>query len=222
MTKVIVDIETIGKNFFDFEEKDQQYLLKYAKGEEEQELIRNSLALHAVTGEIVTIGMLNPETKKGIVFFQNKETEINSFEKNGIVYESGSEKEMLEKFWKAVLAYDQVVTFNGRSFDIPYLMMRSAINQVRVSRNLMGYRYASSDHCDLMEQFTFHGVNRRFSLDFYAQAFGIESSKKEGIDGSMVGELYREKRYSEVAEYCARDLQTTGKLYEYWDKYLKF
>ena len=128
----------------------------------------------------------------------------------------------MEKFWGAVKTYKQIITFNGRTFDVPFLMVRSAINKVRTSRNFMGYRYKSEDHCDLLEQLTFYGATRRFSLDFYAKTFGIRSSKEDGITGSMVGELYREKKYLEVARYCARDLQTTKELHDYWDKYLKF
>jgi 3'-5' exonuclease len=222
MSKVIIDIETIGKDFLSFEEKDQSYLLKYAKTEEEKDFVKNSLALHALTGEVVTIGMLNPETGRGVVFFQNKGETIEKFEKEGIVYDCGTEKEILEKFWDLVKTYRQIITFNGRSFDIPYLMMRSAINQVRTTRNFMSYRYANSEHCDLMEQFTFYGISRKFSLDFYAKAFGIKSSKQDGVDGLMVGQLYQEKKYLDVAYYCTRDLQATKQLYEYWDKYLKF
>jgi hypothetical protein len=222
MSKVIIDIETIGKNFSDFEEKDQDYLLKYAKTEEERGAVKKSLSLYALTGEVVTIGMLNPETNRGVVFFQSKDEKIEKFEKDGLVYDCGSEKEILEKFWDLVKTYQQIITFNGRSFDIPYLMMRSAINKVRTTRNFMSYRYSSKEHCDLMDQFTFYGASRKFTLDFYAKSFGLKSSKDEGIDGSMVGQMYQDKKYLDVADYCARDLKTTKELYEYWDKYLKF
>ncbi|EKE10726.1 MAG: hypothetical protein ACD_15C00207G0007 [uncultured bacterium] len=222
MSKVIIDIETIGKDFSDFEEKDQIYLLKYAKTEEEREIVKNSLSLYALTGEVVTIGMLNPETGRGVVFFQDKGENIEKFEKDGIVYDSGNEKEILEKFWNLVKTYRQIITFNGRSFDIPYLMVRSAINKIRTTRNFMSYRYSSREHCDLMEQFTFYGASRKFSLDFYAKAFGIKSPKEEKTNGSMVGQLYKEKKYLEVAYYCTKDLHTTKELYDYWNNYLKF
>lgn len=222
MSRVIVDIETIGKDFADYDQKSQEYLLKYAQTEEEQELVKKSLALHALTGEVVTIGMLNPDTGRGVMLFQNKEMEVDDFEENGLLYEAGTEKELLEKFWDIVKTYKQIITFNGRGFDIPYLMMRSAINGVRVSRNFMGYRYNPKEHCDLMEQLTFYGATRKFTLDFYAKSFGIKSSKEEGIDGSMVGELYKQKKYLDVARYCHRDLITTKELHVYWDKYLSF
>lgn len=222
MSKVVIDIETIGFDFESYDQKSQEYLLKYAQDEREKEEIKNKLALYPLTGEIVTIGMLNPETEKGYVLFQSGKEEIEKFEENGIAYEIGSEKEILEKFWDLVRTYNQVVTFNGRSFDVPYLMIRSAINKIRTSRNLMGYRFEHKDHCDLLEQLTFYGATRRFSLDFYAKNFGIRSSKEEGIDGSMIGDLYKQEKYLEIARYCARDLKTTSELFVYWEKYLRF
>lgn len=222
MSKVVIDIETIGFDFEAYDQKSQEYLLKYAQSDQEREDIKNKLAFYPLTGEVVTIGMLNPETGRGIVFFQDKGLNIEKFEKEGIVYEAGNEKEILEKFWELVKTYKQIITFNGRTFDLPFLMLRSAINQVRTSRNFMSYRYDSREHCDLLDQLTFYGASRRFSLDFYAKAFNIKSSKDEGIDGSMVSELYKENRCLDVAFYCARDLQTTKELHGYWNKYLKF
>lgn len=222
MSKVVIDIETIGFDFDAYDEKSQEYLLKYAQNEQEKEEIKNKLALYPLTGEIVTIGMLNPETKKGYVLFQDASKGTEKFDENGIVYEAGNEKEILEKFWDSVKTYNQVITFNGRGFDMPFLMMRSAIKKVRASRNFMGYRFDSKEHCDLLEQLTFYGATRKFNLDFYAKSFGIKSSKDEGIDGSMVGDLYKQEKYLEIAKYCARDLTTTAELFEYWDKYLRF
>lgn len=222
MSKVIVDIETIGRDFSSLDGKSQEYLLKYASSEEEKDEIRKKTALYPLTGEVVVIGMLNPETMKGSALFQNGRGEAESFEENGVVYESGSEKEILEKFWERVRNYGQVVTFNGRGFDAPFLAIRSAINKVRPSRNLMGYRFDAREHCDLLDQLTFYGATRKYSLDFYAKSFGFKSSKEEGVDGSMVGEMYAAGKYRDIARYCVRDLVATKELYEYWDKYLRF
>ncbi len=222
MSKVIVDIETIGVNFETLDEKIQEYLLKFAENEEEKTDIKKKLSLYPLTGEVVTIGMLNPETMKGVALFQDRGAGIEKFEEDGIVYEAGTEKDILEKFWDILKVYDQVVTFNGRGFDAPYLMLRSAVNKVRPTKNLMNYRYDYKLHCDLMDQLNFYGATRKYNLDFYAKAFGIKSSKDEGVDGSMVGELYKQKKYLDVARYCVRDLVTTKELFEYWDKYLKF
>ncbi len=222
MAKIIIDIETIGFDFESFDAKAQEYLLKYGETEEEKEEIKKRLALYPLTGEIVTIGMLNPETDKGYALFQNNHGVPEKFEESGVIFESGTEREILEKFWNFVGNYQQAVTFNGRGFDMPYLMLRSAVHKVRPSRNFMGYRYDFKTHCDLLEQLTYYGAVRKFNLDFYAKSFGIKSSKEEGVDGSMVGNMYKEGKFKEIAQYCVRDLHTTKGLYEYWDKYLRF
>lgn len=222
MSKIIVDIETSGFDFESFDKKSQEYLLKYAESDAEREDIKSKLALYPLTGEIVTIGMLNPETMKGASLFQNGNGTAESFEENGITYESGTEKEILEKFWDKAKNYNQVITFNGRGFDAPFLIMRSAVHNVRPTKNLMGYRYDAKEHCDLLDQLTFYGATRKFSLDFYAKSFGIKSSKEEGVDGSMVGEMYLAGKYLDIARYCVRDLVTTKELYDRWNEYIRF
>jgi 3'-5' exonuclease len=222
MSRVVIDIETIGFDFDNFDQKSQDYLLKFAESPEEKENVKKRLSLYPLTGEVVTIGMLNPDTSRGCVLFQDKGEKTEKFEEKEVCYEAGSEKEILEKFWDRVKTYQQIITFNGRGFDLPFLILRSAINKIRPTRNLMGYRYDFKDHCDLMEQLTFYGAVRKFNLDFYAKAFSIKSSKEGGVDGSMIGEMYRKKKYLEVAKYCCRDLITTKELYEYWDRYIRF
>lgn len=222
MSKIIIDIETVGFDFETYDAKSQEYLLKFAETEEEKEETKKKLSLYPLTGEVVAIGMLNPDTMRGTVLFQDKNSKTPKLEEDDIVYESGNEVEILEKFWEVVKTYDQVITFNGRGFDAPYLMLRSAINKVRATKNMMGYRFDYKEHCDLMEQLTFYGATRKFSLDFYAKSFGIKSSKDAGIDGSMVGDFYAKGKFMDIARYCFRDLVATKELYDYWDRYLRF
>ena len=222
MSEIVIDIETIGFNFEDYDEKSQEYLLKYSQTEEEKEEAKNKLALYPMTGEVVAIGMLNPKTLKGYALFQNQNSGTEKFEEEGVIYEAGSEKEILEKFWDLAKSYDRVVTFNGRAFDIPFLMLRSAINKVRVSKNWMSYRFDYRQHCDLLEQLTFYGATRKFNLDFYAKAFGIKSPKEGGVNGSKVEGLYQKKEFTKIAKYCIGDVVATKELYNYWDKYLRF
>jgi len=220
MSRIIVDIETVGANFEELDDKRQEYLLKYAEKEEDIQKTKEMLGLYPLTGEIVAIGMLNPDTGKGVMLYQDGEKKSSDFEEAGIIYEAGTEKEILEKFWEFVKGYEQIITFNGRGFDVPYLMMRSAVHRVKPSRNFMGYRFDSKAHCDLLDQLTFYGATRKYNLDFYAKSFGLKSSKDEGIDGSMVGDLYKKEKYLDIARYCARDLSTTGELFDVWNKYL--
>jgi hypothetical protein len=93
-------------------------------------------------------------------------------------------------------------------------------------KNWLGYRFATDPHCDLAEQFTFYSVSgrdgaaRRFNLDFYCKAFGIESPKSAGVTGSDVTTMLAEKKFREIAEYCLRDVRATVELYKIWKERL--
>ncbi|MBI4843469.1 MAG: ribonuclease H-like domain-containing protein [Nitrospirae bacterium] len=184
---------------------------------------KEGLAFSPVTGEVAAIGMLNPDTNNGAVFFQSPGASIAPFKENGIEYSSGNEKEILIKFWETVKHYDSIITFNGRGFDAPFLIIRSAIHKISPSKDLMPYRYEAKSHIDLLDHLTFYGsVKRRYSLHMWCTAFGIKSPKEEGITGHEVASLFREGRHLDIARYCAGDLRATKELFEYWDKYVRF
>src|SRR5204863_7399385 len=88
-----------------------------------------------------------------------------------VEFSSGGESYVRTSFWEAISHYDQFVTFNGRSFDCPFIALRSAILGISATRNLMPYRYDSKEHFDLLEQLTFYGATKKFNLDFYCKAF---------------------------------------------------
>lgn len=222
MSRIIFDIETAGKDFESLDKGTQEYLLKWAESEDEIKDVKESLSFYPLTGEIITIGMLNPETDKGAVYFQAPQTAIAPFEENGIKFETGSEKEILEKFWNTVKSYKEIVTFNGRGFDCPFILVRSAVHKIKPSKDLMPNRYSGS-HIDLLDQLTFYGASRRrFSLDMWCKTFGIKSPKEGGITGYDIKDLFANKRYTDIARYCFGDIKATKELFSYWENYIKF
>lgn len=220
MSRIVFDIETIGVDFGMLDEQAQEYLLKGARTEEERALVPEQLSFSPLTGEIVAIALLNPGTQKGAVYFQAPGQPVEEREEDGIIYASGSEPEILERFWGTLKHYDQCVTFNGRSFDGPYLMVRSAIHKIRPTKNLIPYRYGD-DHIDLYDRLGFFGaVRRTMSLHMWCQAFGIRSSKGNGITGHEVPQFFRDGRYLEIARYCMDDVRATAELFSYWDQFI--
>ena len=220
MSHVVLDIETVGFPVESFDEIQQKYLLKFAGTDADRAEAIQKLSLYPTTAQIIAVGMLNPETNRGKILFQSDEL-LDYYSDDELVhFKSGNEKDILEQFWLDIGHYDQFVTFNGRAFDCPFLMMRSAILQIQPTRNLMPYRYDASVHCDLLEQFTFYGALRKFNLDFYCKSFGIESPKMQGVTGLDMKELTKEKRYREIAEYNLRDLKATAELFRRWKKFL--
>jgi len=236
MSKLVFDIETIGEDFDALDEVTRQALTSWIKRqaqsqEETDKLlseVKAGLGFSPLTGQIVAIGVFDVEKDKGAVYFQAPEAEIPDSEEDNIKFRILQEKEMLQQFWNLAQKYDEFVSFNGRTFDVPFLLIRSAIHGIRPTKNLMANRYLSSQpknakHIDLLDQLTFYGaVRRRGSLHLFARAFGIESPKVDGITGDQVGQLFKEKRFLDIAKYNVGDLIATKKLFEKWERFIKF
>lgn len=220
MSRIVIDIETLGYPLEFFDDVQQEYLLKFSETEEKKQEAVQKFNLYPTTAQIITIGMLNPDTNHGKILFQS-EPKVDETTADGAVrFISGTETELLTQFWQDLVHYEQFITFNGRGFDCPFLMLRSAMLEVQPTRNLMPYRYDSKIHCDLLEQLTFYGALRKFNLDFYCKSFGIESPKSHGITGLDLKGLFEQKRYKEIAEYNLGDLKATAELFRRWDTYM--
>ncbi len=220
--KIVIDIETIGKDFESFDDMTKEYLLKFAETEDQIKEAKDSLAFSPLTGEIVAIGMLNPDTKRGAVFFQAPDNAPEPFEEEGIQFISDTEAGILQRFWEAVKNYDQVITFNGRAFDAPFIMIRSAVHGIKPTKDLMNNRYSPS-HIDLFDHLSFFGaVRRKFSLHMWCKAFGIKSPKEEGVTGLEVKTLFNDGKYIEIARYCRGDLYATKELFDRWNKFVRY
>ena len=66
---------------------------------------------------------------------------------------TGDEKEILTQFWDFMKTNNSViVTHNGYKFDIPFIIIRSMINNLRVSKeiNLNHWNMLKSNHLDTM------------------------------------------------------------------------
>jgi 3'-5' exonuclease len=234
MATLIFDIETVGEDFDLLDETTRESLTRWIRRESSDEgeyeaalgTVKDELGLSPLTGEIVAIGILDAERDKGAVYFQQPGAEGKMTEDGPFKFESMSEKNMLAKFWEVAEKYDTFVSFNGRSFDVPYLMIRSAIHDIRPSKNLLANRYVNyqpgnAKHIDLLEQLSFYGaLRRRGSLHLWTRAFGIESPKSGGISGDDVGKLFREGKCEDVARYNSKDLRATLALYRKFTDYL--
>lgn len=230
MATLVFDIETTALPLDQFDEAQQEYLFRDANKlptEEEREARRGELArfmaLYPLTAQVVCIAMINADTGKGQALHLANDFEEAAEDGPVKFVPCMDEGEVLQHFWEVARHYENIVTFNGRGFDVPFLYLRSAVLNVPISRkNWLGYRFQTEPHCDLAEQLTFYNVSgrdgaaRRFNLDFYCKAFGIESPKSYGVSGMDVGDLLQQERHREIAEYCVRDVDATLALYRVW------
>lgn len=235
MATLIFDIETVGEDFEALDETTRGGLTRWLEqeaGEEgyEEALqeLKDGLGFSPLTGQIVAIGMLDREKQKGAVYYQAPGANEVEIEEGGVKFKPLSEKAMLESFWKGCREYSDFVTFNGRGFDVPYLIVRSAVHGIRPSKDLMRGRYLyqqapEARHIDLLDQLSFYGaVRKKGNLHMWCRAFGIKSPKAGGVTGDEVSTLFKEKRFLDIARYNVGDIEATLALYERWLAYFKF
>jgi DNA polymerase elongation subunit (family B) len=231
MPTLVFDIETSTLPREHFDDAQWEFLFRElekipdpAARQTRETEIRQQFNLWPLTAQVVCIGMLNADSARGQVLFLAGDCDTENPPDASVTFvPCPDEGELLTAFWNVARRYDHIVTFNGRGFDVPFLYLRSAVLNVPISRkDWLGYRFATEPHCDLAEQLTFYGVSgrdgaaRRFNLDFYCKAFGIESPKAHGVTGRDVTQLMTEGRHREIAEYCLRDVRATADLYRIW------
>jgi len=221
MATLVFDIETIPEPWASFDDYTRRQLVKSA-GEGGEAAAKAALGLSPLTGSIVSLAMYDVERGQGAVYVVGSsftETDIEGF-----VIKERTEKELLEDFWEGVASYDVFVTFNGRAFDIPFLLHRSIVHNVRPSYSFTQSRYLTKQtlpyHVDLMDELTMYGaMSKRPSLHLLCQAYGIESKKGE-VDGSQVAELFYAKKFRDLARHNIEDVLATTTLYQRWKENL--
>jgi DNA polymerase elongation subunit (family B) len=214
-SEIAFDIEVAGPHWDEVDEVTRAYLLQRARSDEEREAVPERTALVPGLGKVIAIGMWNIEVNRGLCLLEGKTEDQHEWSRvPGSDVVRGDEKELLERFWEIVKRKrPRLISFNGRAYDGPILMIRSAQLGVAPTLNLCGNRYNLNHHVDLNDVLRFHGAWReQYKLDYWCRRFDIESPKGS-IDGSQVARAYREGRIEEIGEYCLRDVRATGQIY---------
>ncbi len=239
MSFLVFDIETSAVPFESLEESQQEYIVRGATTEEERASKIAMMSLNPLTARVVALGMIRiaslDDVPQGCVYSNcgEEKAELREEENldDGSIWKTMSERELFERWWELLgkrtgrESY-HLITFNGRNFDAPFMMLRSMLLRVKPTRNLMdGTKFNYANHTDLQEELAFKGFDRngalrRFNFDFYCKAFGIPSPKGGGITGQEVPEFFAAGRHREIASYCLRDVWATWELYKLWREYL--
>jgi 3'-5' exonuclease len=108
-----------------------------------------------------------------------------------------------------------LVTWNGRSFDLPVLALRSLRHGLSwpwyYRDRDYRYRYSEEGHLDLCDFLSDHGAARMTSLDGAARLIGLPG--KDTVDGSQVEGLYHAGQLEALRRYCLEDVAQTAFLF---------
>ncbi len=248
----VFDIETVALPWETFHPAQQEYLLRDCETPEQEEQQKRLFALSPLTAQLVCVAFAvyhydlqqreqeyTGKLEKEGVLLVDPQLEAGAQREHtiadGVKVIAASEPAVLELFWKVLDHYYRkhrahLVSFNGRGFDAPFLMLRSALLRIRPSVNLMaGTRWRYERHTDLADELSFFGgggrdvgPQRRFNFDFYARAFGIPSPKAGEVHGGTVEMFFRKGELLPIAAYCLEDVRATWQLFLHWNRYLNF
>jgi predicted PolB exonuclease-like 3'-5' exonuclease len=130
---------------------------------------------------------------------------------------TGDEKRLIESYGTAQRERDAtVVTWAGRSFDLPVLAMRALKHGLDwgwyYGNKSLRYRYSDEGHCDLMDALSDYGASRPLSLGDAAHLVGLPG--KTDMDGSKVADIVNlgpdDDNQAKVARYCGHDVLQTA------------
>lgn len=149
---------------------------------------KEKAALSALTGQILAIGYIQTDTGPPPGIFE------------------GHEAEILRDFWNMWLIGGKLIGFAIKHFDVPFIVMRSRIQQVDVPNDIMEGRYLSHRWIDLQELWClFQKDTKGHSLDAVCRACGL--GQKNG-DGADFAKLWRTDKPRALA-YLYNDLAMT-------------
>ncbi len=226
---LVLAIETIGEDWDRFGTSVQDAILSWVRRRardihEEEKMtlgVKHNLRFSPFTAYTVAIGLYDLRREAGVVYFEDggRQTE---YVEGKFIYKGRSEKEMLAAFWEGVKSYDTIVTYNGRSFTIPFILHRSAMNGIKPTKNLLPSRYPAQQttvrHVDLLDEFTYFGaVSRKPNFQIACRAYGVEALT---LTGEEIAELFANKKFRDLAEYNSRQVISTVGLYNHWQEYL--
>lgn len=132
--------------------------------------------------------------------------------------EGASEREMISNFFAFINKSEpKLVSFNGKNFDMPVLVLRALKYNIKANAyldtisdkwNNYKSRYNEQKHCDLFESL---GAWRGVRLDTICAMAGLPG--KYDIHGGQVMELFYKGEFEKIHEYCESDVLNTYMLF---------
>lgn len=170
----------------------------------EEERIRTSL--DGKLGKILMIGFAIDDEEPVIL-------STDAFDERDLLIEFGNV--IINNFTKPSGQWEEfkIVGYNCLDFDLRFLYQRAVIHGVMDNLGLRqtlkpSYKFGEVD--DVMKMFC--GYKDRISMANLCKIMGI-GGKFDGMDGSMVYDLYKKSAWSALMSYCKDDVEKTRELH---------
>ena len=199
-------------------------LRRYERSREaEEERVYREGALYGTTAEVIAVAVhVAPQAEFSHLEVEAREYIFGIDEGGGSV----DERTLIESFFALLrgeydsstpafkVGVDELVTFCGRSFDYPLLLQRATVHHLVVPQLIDRRAYYPGGMIDVHREWLGGAKPGQSKLDDLAWALGLESSKREEVDGSKVLDLWRSGNLLAIRDYVRADARLTRRIYD--------
>jgi hypothetical protein len=125
------------------------------------------------------------------------------------------EIEIIERFWELATKHDPLVVFNGISFDLPVLFVRSALLGIEPTRRF-DLRTWGNDVIDIFKVRWPNWSGAAMKLKQLAATLGIEVPAGEDMDGAAVEGLMQSREFEKVGKYVGSDVVVLREVHQFY------
>jgi predicted PolB exonuclease-like 3'-5' exonuclease len=118
------------------------------------------------------------------------------------------EAQILHGFWGFIKEDDAIVGHNVLGFDLPFILQRSWVHDIRPSRSVNMRKYYTDEVFDTMQVWTNWG--KGVKLDSIAHALGCGAKTASGTD---VAKWWATRELDKIVAYCMEDVRITYRVF---------
>lgn len=204
---ILLDIETFGnKPTLDEVKvpsnyKKEEAIQKYKEEHLDEQWRKN--ALNKFESSVIAISAYYPYEEKWFsVVSENEEELMKEFDR-WLIDEVGHQRSLSAKW---------VGAFIGE-FDLPIIRLRAIKYGLKHLALCMPNAKFSDRYEDILSSFMGTSYKDSVSVKTLAKYFGLDG-KTDGLDGSAVHDLWLNKEYEKIAEYCKGDVKLEYELHK--------
>ncbi len=214
---IFIDIETVKEHegFSGLDDvsadlwRKKSSFFKVAEGSVEEDLYEEKAGLYAEFAKVVCISVAFM-VKNGEGKYDLRLKSFYGEEESFILKDF---KELLDKYYK-----NSKYIFCGhniKDFDLPFLMRRMLINQIRLPLkfNINNFKFYQPMAVDTFQIWKFGDHRNYTSLKLMQKALKIDFPEYSEIDGNDIDQLYwKDKNMDSIIEHCQNDVISVAQL----------
>lgn len=139
-----------------------------------------------------------------------------------VISDLKDEKALIQWFWDKIVEHNpqKLVTFNGKTFDVPIMVRRTAFYRIPPIKNFLSLDRYPECHLDVGEKLSQYYPANMKKRSFYVDYYTISKEEDEN-DGSEIRQLFLDGKTLEIVRKCEKDVKTTYGIYDLFKPFFR-